>query len=61
MMKTETTIMLTLTLALAIALIGGLIVVPAAEQIGLLQQAHADKGGVPNSNSNGHGRGHVKS
>jgi hypothetical protein len=31
--------------------------VPAAEQIGLLQQAHADKGGIPNSNSAGHGKG----
>ena len=33
--------MLTLTLALAIALVGGLIVVPSLEEIGLLQQAEA--------------------
>lgn len=55
-LKSET-IMLTLTIALAIALVGGLVVVPAAEQIGLLQQAHADKDGVPNSHSVGHGKG----
>jgi len=33
--------MLAITLALAIALVGGLIVVPALEETGLLQQAEA--------------------
>ena len=46
-------------LAFGVFLVAGLVVVPAAEQIGLLQQAHADKGGVPNAHAAGHGRGHA--
>ncbi len=43
-------------LAFGVFLVAGLVVVPASKQIGLLQQAHADKGGMPNSHSAGHGR-----
>lgn len=39
-MKSET-IMLTITLALAIVLVGGLVIVPALEETALLQQAGA--------------------
>jgi hypothetical protein len=39
-MKSET-IMLTIAIALALALVEGLIVVPALEETGLLQQAEA--------------------
>jgi hypothetical protein len=50
-MKSQQQITLTIALALAIGLIGGLIVVPAmvTEQ----QQVQADKGGVPHAGSHG--------
>ena len=46
-------IMLAIVLALGVFLVAGLVVVPTIE----LQQAQADKGGVPNSHSAGHGHG----
>ena len=54
-MKSETTtIMLAITLALTIALVGGLVIMPV---VIIEQQAHADKGGIPNSHAAGHGKG----
>ena len=47
--------MLTVSLALAIALVGGLVVVPALEETGLLQQAEAKNDKPKNPN---HKRGH---
>ena len=45
--------MLTVALALAIALVGGLIVVPALEESGLLQQAEAKNDKPKNPNHRG--------
>jgi flagellar basal body-associated protein FliL len=52
-MKSETT-MLAIAVALTIALVGGLVAMPVMV---MEQKAQADKGGVPNSHSNGHGHG----
>jgi hypothetical protein len=57
-MKSETTIMLTITLALAIALVAGLIVVPALEETGLLQQAEAKNTKPKNPNYKGGHQNH---
>jgi len=57
-LKSET-IMLTVALVLAIALVGGLVVVPALEETGLLQQAEAKNTKPKNPNyKNGHHQNH---
>jgi len=56
-LKSET-IMLTVALVLAIALVGGLVVVPALEETGLLQQAEAKNTKPKNPNYKGGHQNH---
>jgi hypothetical protein len=50
-------LMVAIFVAVGATLVAGLIAIPLIEQ---QQAAHADKGGVPNAKSAGHGRGHLK-
>jgi hypothetical protein len=57
-MKSEKTIMLSLAIALTIALVGGLVVIPALEETGLLQQAEAKNTKPKNPNYKGGHQNH---
>jgi hypothetical protein len=54
-MNQTNSLMVAIFVALGVVLVAGLVIIPEIEQ----QAALADKGGIPNDNSAGHGRGRL--